>query len=206
MQGIDSIFYVVVLIASIVLHEVAHGYVAYAMGDKTALRAGRLTLNPLVHLEWFGSVILPLVLVLSGTGLVLGWAKPVPYDPGQFRNVRWGTLAVALAGVVVNFILAIVFGLLYRFAPVFGFGVAIQSLFLTIVIVNIVLGVFNLVPIPPLDGSKVLFSILPPSYGHMLATLERYSLPLIIFFVFFGWKIIQPIIYFLFTLITSASL
>ena len=114
MSIIDSIFYIVVLIFSIVIHEVAHGYVAYLWGDNTAKDEGRLTLNPLSHLEWFGSVILPGLLILSHAGFVIGWAKPVPYNPANLRNKKWGTLAVASAGIIVNLFIALVFGLLIR--------------------------------------------------------------------------------------------
>ncbi|MDQ5949957.1 MAG: hypothetical protein QG563_464, partial [Patescibacteria group bacterium] len=114
MTLIFSIFYIIILIFSIVIHEIAHGYVAFLWGDNTAKNQGRLTLNPLSHIEWFGSVILPGILILSGAGFVFGWAKPVPYNPANLRNKRWGTLAVASAGVIVNMCIALVFGVLTR--------------------------------------------------------------------------------------------
>ena len=164
MQAIDGIFYIVVLIMSVVVHEVAHGYTAYLLGDNTARNSGRLTLNPIKHLDPFGSVILPLLLVLMQAGFVIGWAKPVPYNPANLRDEKKGTFFVSIAGILANLILAIVFGILIRFAPLF-IGVAFLGAFYKIasiiVLLNLVLALFNLIPIPPLDGSKVLFSFLP---------------------------------------------
>jgi len=159
MQAIDGIFYVIVLIMSVVVHEFSHGYTAYLLGDNTARDSGRLTLNPIKHLDLFGSVVLPLLLVLSNAGFVIGWAKPVPYNPNNLRNVRKGTMLVSVAGVLANLLIAIIFGLLIRFSP-FLISVSLIGPFLKIasiiVILNLVLVLFNLIPIPPLDGSKIL--------------------------------------------------
>ena len=114
MQAIDGIFYVIVLIMSVVVHEFAHGYSAYLLGDNTARMQGRLTLNPLKHLDPFGSVILPLLLILSQAGFVIGWARPVPYNPANLRNGKMGNLIVAISGIVANLIIAVIFGLLMR--------------------------------------------------------------------------------------------
>ncbi len=117
----NGLFYVIVLIMSIVIHEVAHGYSAYLLGDDTARLSGRLTLNPIRHLDPFGSVILPLLLFITTKGsFLIGWAKPVPYNPANLRNGRRGNMIVAFAGIAANLIIAIIFGLLIRFAPVFG--------------------------------------------------------------------------------------
>src|SRR3989344_6885064 len=160
-QFIEGIFYVFVLIMSVVIHEVAHGYSAYLLGDNTARLSGRLTLNPLKHLDLFGSVILPLLLILSNTGFIIGWAKPVPYNPLNLRKGRLGEFIVSFAGIAANLSIAIIFGLLIRFAPSLGIPLysassmaphpfyAIASI---IVIMNLVLALFNLIPIPPLDG------------------------------------------------------
>ena len=156
MQSIDGIFYVVVLIMSVVVHEVAHGYTAYLLGDNTAKLSGRLTLNPLKHLDIFGSVILPLLLILMNAGFVIGWARPVPYNPANLRDEKKGTFLVAIAGVLANLLLVVVFGILIRVAPSFiGASIAVPFYKITsiIVILNLVLIVFNLIPIPPLDGS-----------------------------------------------------
>lgn len=158
-----EILYFLILIFSIILHEVAHGYVADKLGDPTARYAGRLTLNPIPHIDLLGSIIVPLIAVLSPGGFLFGWAKPVPYNPYNLtRSPRWGELMVAAAGPGTNFALAILFALLARAVadPVF---VAICFIG---VLVNLWLGLLNLVPIPPLDGSKVLQGILPASLAH----------------------------------------
>ncbi|MFM2357320.1 MAG: hypothetical protein RJA61_57 [Candidatus Parcubacteria bacterium] len=178
---------------SVVVHEVSHGFAAYLLGDKTAQYQGRLTLNPLYHLDMFGSIILPLLLVLTNAGFIIGWAKPVPYNPYNLRNQRWGEAIVSFAGPLSNFIIAFVFGLVIRF----GNGVlpiSFLELSLVLVIMNIVLGCFNLVPIPPLDGSKILFSVLPHRFGYIRNTLEQYGLVFVLLFVFLFWGYITPVI------------
>jgi Zn-dependent protease len=207
MQPIDTIFYIVILIMSIVIHEVSHGFMAEYFGDNTARNAGRLTLNPLPHLDLFGSIILPAVLVLTNAGFLFGWAKPVPYNPNNFRNWKLGTLAVAMAGVGANFFIAIIFGLVLRFVPGFvevsaGFYFIISI----IVIVNLALGIFNLVPIPPLDGSKILFSLLPDSAAAAMYKIEQYALILLLVFVIFFADILYPVLAFLFHLLTGLAL
>lgn len=195
----EAVFGIVILIFSIVIHEVAHGYTADRLGDPTARYAGRLTLNPLPHLDLMGSIILP-VLTYFGGGFIFGWAKPVPYDP---RNIdaRWGEAAVAFAGPLSNILLALVFGLLLQGGVIPLTAVPIVEY---IVLINIVLAVFNLVPIPPLDGSKLLFAFLPASAMNIRYTLERYGLVLVLVFVFFAWGIIAPIVEYLFRLFIGA--
>ena len=166
MQGIDFVFSVAVLIFSVVIHEVSHGYAANALGDSTAKHAGRLTLNPLPHLDLFGSLVLPLITYWAG-GFIFGWAKPVPYNPYNLSNQRWGPAIVAAAGPAANLLIALIFGLLIRIAPVIGAPAGFMSIATTIVFINILLAVFNFVPIPPLDGSKILFSVLSPHYGYI---------------------------------------
>ena len=175
---INFIFQIIVLIISVMAHEIAHGAAAYAFGDCTAKHHGRLTLNPLKHIDMFGSIILPLILVLTNSGFILGWAKPVPYNPYNLRNRRLGEFCVSIAGILTNFLIAIIFAVIIKFAVVFNLS---QS------VIDVTLGVFNLVPIPPLDGSKILFTLVPYKYEHHLQTLERYGFYfLIIFVVFFG--------------------
>lgn len=190
---------------SVVIHEVSHGYVAELFGDKTARYAGRLTLNPIRHLDLFGSVILPALLYFTA-GFVFGWAKPVPYNPANLRNERLGTLAVASAGVLANFFIAAVFGLLIRVS--WGVGLPESFYFITsnIVIINLVLGIFNLVPIPPLDGSKILFSILPPQFSHILHTLEQFSFFLVVLFIIFFANQLFPILSLAYTLLTGLAI
>ena len=207
MQELNSIFYIVVLIMSVVVHEVAHGYAALYFGDKTAEYQGRLTLNPLKHLDMFGSVILPLLLVVTNAPFLIGWAKPVPYNPENLRDKRVGTLWVASAGILANLAIAIFFGLIIRLSVATeilgGTFVALASV---VVLLNIVLAIFNLVPIPPLDGSKILFSFLGNSGRKLEALSGRYSLFILLIFIFFLWEYISPVIFWLFHLITGISL
>lgn len=210
MDATNSIFYVVILIMSIVIHEVSHGFMAEYFGDDTARNAGRLTLNPIPHIDIFGSILLPAILILSHSPFMFGWAKPVPYNPNNLSNRRWGTLAVAAAGVLANFLIAIIFGLIIRFAP-YILPVSILTAnfyFITsaIVIVNLALGIFNLVPIAPLDGSKILFSFLPERAFAFMTAYEQYSLILLLVFIVFFSDSLFPILTFLFHLVTGLAL
>lgn len=203
MQEIDFVFTIAALIMSVVVHEVSHGYVADILGDGTARFSGRLTLNPLKHLDPVGSFLIP-VLSYFSAGFLFGWAKPVPYNPFNLKNQRWGELMVAAAGPLSNFLIAIVFGLIIRFSSELGINsVAFLSLSASIVFLNIILGVFNLVPIPPLDGSKVLFSILPAKLGYIQENLERYWPIALVVFVLFLWQFIAPVARFLFSFIVG---
>lgn len=197
---------------SVVVHEVAHGYMAYRLGDDTAKLSGRLTLNPIKHLDPFGSVILPLLLILTGSGFIIGWAKPVPYNPNNLRNYRIGTFLVAISGVLTNIFIAVIFGLFIRFAPMLGIPAydplmtqPFYQIATIIVFMNIILAFFNLIPIPPLDGSKVLFSALPPQYRYIENFLERYGIFLLLIFIIFIWNKLAPILYILFSLITGIA-
>lgn len=212
MQAIDGIFYVVILIMSVVVHEFAHGYVAYRLGDNTARVAGRLTLNPLKHLDLFGSVFLPLLLILSKAGFVIGWARPVPYNPNNLRNGKRGNIMVSVAGIIANLTIAVLFGLLIRFAPEFGLPLYTSDPYLIhpfykittiIVFTNLVLALFNLIPIPPLDGSKILFSLLPYQFRHIQNFLERWGMFVLLFFIIFLWSKVAPVIYITFSFITG---
>jgi len=203
MQGIDTIFYIVILIMSVVIHEVSHGFMAEYFGDDTARNAGRLTLNPLKHLDLFGSILLPAVLVLTQSSFLFGWAKPVPYNPNNLRNRKWGTISVAAAGVLANLFIATLFGIIIRLTS--GMTLQPNFYFITsaIVIVNLALAIFNLVPIPPLDGSKILFSFLPESAFSFILAYEQYSLILLLIFIVFFSDYLYPVLAFLFNLITG---
>mgnify|MGYP007071597392 CR=1 FL=1 len=206
MQGIDPIFYVLVLIMSVVAHEVAHGYVADAQGDPTARHAGRLTLNPLKHIDPIGSVILPLLLTLMSAGFVVGWARPVPYIESNLRNKRWGSLFVTASGILVNIGIAVIFGFALRYAHFLGSAqYSFMAIAAVIVKVNILLALFNLIPVPPLDGYKILFGLLPPGprTADLRAKVEYVALPLLLVFVLFVWPYVLPLMGTLFTLITG---
>lgn len=164
---INVIFGLVILIVSVILHEVAHGYMANWLGDPTARLAGRLTLNPLSHIDPIGSILLPLVLVVTGSPFLIGYAKPVPYNPYNLPG-RWDEGLVAFAGPGTNIILALIFGLALRFGGAV-LSPEMASAFATIVFLNMLLALFNLIPIPPLDGSKVLSTI----FGAISPALER---------------------------------
>ena len=191
---------------SVVIHEVSHGFMAEYFGDKTARFAGRLTLNPLKHLEFFGSILLPALLIITKAPFLFGWAKPVPYNPDNLRDLKWGTIAVAAAGVLANFFIAVVFGLIIRFSVNLALPSGFYDITSTIVIVNLVLAVFNLVPIPPLDGSKILFSFLPASMYELGRFIERYSFILLILFIVYFSNILFPILSFLYSMITGLAI
>ncbi len=197
----DFIFQIIILIVSIMAHEIAHGATAYYFGDPTAKNQGRLTLNPLKHIDLFGSIILPLVLYFTGSGFLLGWAKPVPYNPYNLKNRRVGEFCVAIAGILTNFLIAVIFAIIIRFSVVLGLSLPVLSLIAYIIILNITLGVFNLVPIPPLDGSKILFSVVPYQYERNLIAFEKYGFYILIVLIVFFGNYIGNIVDFLFHLI-----
>jgi Zn-dependent protease len=166
-----SIFTIIALIFSIIVHEVAHGYAAFYLGDRTAKDAGRLTLNPLPHIDLFGSIIIPGILVLTNAGIMFGWAKPVPYNPYNLKNQRWGESIVSSAGVLVNLFLAVVFALIARFT--FESAPDFAELAAAISLTNLFLGMFNLLPIPPLDGFGILRGLIPPKYTLTIRSIEE---------------------------------
>lgn len=201
----------IVLVFSVIAHEVAHGVVANALGDPTARLAGRLTLNPIPHIDPIGSVLVPGVLLalnaLTGGGFVIGWAKPVPYNPNNLRNPRMGSALIGAAGPLTNFAIALVAGLAVRLMlaetlPATEGAIIIMTLFAYI---NLLLGLFNLLPIPPLDGSKVLFAFVRLSYRTQ-AMLESNGLILVLLFVLLFGSVIFPLVAGLFSLIVGAPL
>ena len=165
------VFSLALLIISIIIHEVAHGYAANSLGDPTAKLSGRLTLNPIPHIDLWGSIIVPAILIFTHSSILFGWAKPVPYNPYNLKNQRWGEAIVAVAGAATNILIAVIFGLIVRF----GYG-TLPGPFITIsgtlAFINLFLGLFNLIPIPPLDGYTVLRGILPYRYAMGLRALE----------------------------------
>lgn len=186
---VQLILMILPLIVAVILHEVAHGYVAFKMGDPTARLAGRLTLNPIKHLDLFGSFLLPVILKLSGSPIIFGYAKPVPVNFANLREFRKGTICVASAGVLTNMILAVISAALFQMLaatetswaqPQIGLlaGILIQLLAYS-VIINCVLALFNLIPIPPLDGSRIVAMLLPAALRRQYSRLERFGMIII---------------------------
>jgi Zn-dependent protease len=173
MESLDIVM-VVVLILSVVIHEMAHGYAANWLGDPTARLQGRLSANPLVHLDPFMSVILPGILVATGSPILFGAAKPVPYNPYNFTNQKWGEAMVAAAGPLANIFIALVFAGIFRLSDVIPLSDTFMVLAFQVIVLNIFLAFFNLVPIPPLDGSKILPKFLPFSLAMKYEGFRRY--------------------------------
>ncbi len=212
----DLIFTLLILFVSVILHEVAHGYMANWLGDPTARLAGRLTLNPLVHIDPIGSIILPLLLVLTNSPFFIGYAKPVPYNPYNLPG-KYDEPLVAFAGPATNILLAVIFGLSIRLGGA-ALGPGLVSAFATIVYINLMLALFNLVPLPPLDGSKVLggvFSAISAKvsrgYETFLINFQRIGmLPMIlIILITFNYilrPVFAPLLQWAFSLLTGASI
>ncbi len=196
------IFQIIVLIFSAIIHEYMHGWMADQLGDPTAKHEGRLTLNPIPHIDLFGSILLPFILVITGSPFVFGWAKPVPFNPYNLQDKKYGIAKVAAAGPLANLITAIFFGMILRFLPIVSSTLVISLAI--IVQINLILMIFNLLPIPPLDGSKVIMPFLPYDWQVKLANLERYGFILVLIFIIFAFPIVIPIINFLFRLIVGA--
>lgn len=202
----------IILILSVIAHEVAHGYAANSLGDPTARLAGRLTLNPIPHIDLMGSIVLPALLVFTHSPILFGWAKPVPYNPFNLKNHRWGETFVALAGVATNLFLAIIFGLIVRFSTTVGLDATAISLAATIAFINLFLGLFNLIPFPPLDGFTALRSALPWHLSSGLNRLEHQirsagTLSLVLFLLVFSYVFANPffnLVIWLFSLLTGS--
>ena len=204
-----KLFLYVIIVLSASFHEFAHAFAAFKLGDSTAKDAGRLTLNPLKHVDLTGTVIVPLFLLFFG-GVFIGWAKPVPYNPYNLRDKKYGSLKVGIAGPVANFLIALILGLFLRlvFAGVFGTSLIINgqwSMFLSalalIIYINIFLGIFNLIPIPPLDGSKALMDLFPKT-AYAMATLGIMGIFLAMAIAFL---VLSPLAGFVFKLIVGQS-
>jgi Zn-dependent protease len=182
---------ILVLLFSVIFHEVAHGYVAQLNGDPTARIMGRITLNPLPHIDPVGTILLPGILLLSHAGILFGWAKPVPVNPRNFRSYRWGEFTVSAAGPLSNLALAVIFALLLRLDPGLA-GLRIMAEYG--VAINIILALFNLIPIPPLDGSHVVSILLPRELRRLYHYLDPVGFVLILILFYTGvlWAVLMP--------------
>jgi len=189
--GINAVIVIMVFFC-IIIHEVSHAYAAYALGDDSAKRAGRLSLNPLKHIDIFGTVILPLILYFSA-GFIYGYAKPVPFNPYNFRNLKRDSGLTALAGPVSNILIAVVLSLVYQFS-----GPILQHILFYVIFLNLLLAFFNLIPFPPLDGSKVLGMVLTDEAYFKWTAQERkgmiYLFAVIIISQLFGLNLIGKIV------------
>lgn len=210
----DTTLALIVLILSVIAHEVAHGYAANSLGDPTARLAGRLTLNPVPHVDLLGSIVIPTLLVVTGSPILFGWAKPVPYNPYNLKNQRWGEALVAVAGSATNILLALIFGLIARFSVALALPAPAVALAATIAFINLFLGFFNLIPFPPLDGFTALRAALP---WHMASGMTRFehrvratgTLSIIVFLFIFSFIFAVPFFNFVlwvFGLITGGGI
>lgn len=193
----DLLPQIVILFFSVILHEVAHGKAAGWCGDGTAGEMGRLTFNPIPHIDPMGTIVLPVLLALTHSPVMLGWAKPVPINPMRFRHPKRDIAIVGAAGPLSNLALAVTAGLVFKIlTPGLGVDHPIARFLLFAALINVVLLVFNLIPLPPLDGSRVLIGLLPRNWAIRYAQLERYGFVLIFILLFMGlyrW-VIGPIV------------
>jgi Zn-dependent protease len=220
---------ILVLIFSAIIHEYAHGWMAKQLGDDTAERAGRLTLNPIKHLDPIGSVLLPILLVVTNASFFFAWAKPVPYNPNNLRDRRYGDLKVALAGPGVNIILAIIFGSFVRLVPVASqvkitlvsaffqgntalisslthnsLAVSLCLIAMVICFINLALAIFNLIPVPPLDGSKVVYTFLSGKGREIFYKFEQYGFIILIALIMLGaFNFAGSVVFWFFALLTG---
>lgn len=193
MDIIGIITTVVILLFSAIVHEVSHGLMAERLGDDTAREQGRITLNPISHIDPFGSILLPLLLLSVNSPIIFGAAKPVPVNFNNLKNPKSGMALVSLAGPLSNFALAILFTIPIKLGLVnnVAFPILLQAIF-----INLILGTFNLIPIPPMDGSKIVASLLPNEWMYKILELERYGFILVLIFLYMGWLeyILLPVI------------
>lgn len=185
----DLGFYLITLVVVITIHEFCHAWMGHVLGDVTASREGRLTLNPLAHIDPFLTLILPLGLVLLGSPVVFGAAKPVPFNPYAVRYGKWGAALVALAGPASNFVMAAFVALFVRFLPL---NFAAERFLVIFVTVNIGFFVFNMIPFPPLDGSRLLYAIAPPPLADLMDRIERFGVLAVFIFIFVFFRFLSP--------------
>jgi Zn-dependent protease len=206
-----EIITITILILSIVFHEVAHGYAANWLGDPTARLAGRLSPNPLLHIDPVGSVLVPGLLFFSGAHFLFGWAKPVPYNPYNLRNQRWGESIVAAAGPLANLFLALIFSIFIRLSDTLALSPAFLEMAGYVVFINILLALFNSIPFPPLDGSKIVVPFLPTGLQYQYRALTAYMdrlgfialLVMVFIFMQILWKPFSTLVFWVFHLMSG---
>lgn len=179
------------LIMALTLHEFAHAWASDLLGDRTARNEGRLTVNPIAHIDPFMTVLLPLLLIIAQSPVIFGAAKPVPFNPWAVRYGKWGAALVAAAGPAMNIVLAVFFALWIQVAPVSS---AMMPLFISLISINVAFAVFNLLPIPPLDGSRILYAALPAPAREVMDNIERYGLVIIFGLLLLAGPIVMPFI------------
>lgn len=189
---------IIVFLIVIVAHEIAHGYTAYLLGDDTAKNAGRLSLNPLVHADMVGTIILPILLIVTHSPVIFGWAKPVPINPRNFKNPRKGIFLSSLAGPAANFCLAVLFAVIFK-THIFSPHSIGWTFLATGIIISLVLGIFNLIPIPPLDGANILMAMLPLRFLSIFERIGKYGFIILIILLYLGLldRVILPLVSFL---------
>lgn len=188
MEIFGGILFLIILIFSVVFHEVAHGFVADKLGDPTARLSGRLTLNPLPHLDPIGSIIVPLFLLLTNAGILFGWARPVPFDPFNLKSPRRDSALISLAGPGTNLVIALLLSILLRLFITLGLEnilTTISPIIVPIITLNLILGIFNLIPIHPLDGFKIVGGLLSEEQARNWYELERYGIIFFLALLFF---------------------
>lgn len=213
MTVLTVFIYIVVFIFSAIIHEISHGYVAHLRGDDTAKLMGRITLNPLSHIDLFGSIILPAILLSLRSPILFGWAKPVPIDYRNFKNPKLDIPLVSLAGPIANLLLALVSGLGIRLIRIFpnfeaGFGAAIESFLYIMLIINVILTIINLIPVPPLDGSKVATFFMPRNIATKYMNINSFICLIVLLLLLssgVAWSLLYPAISFFVTIFSGIS-
>ncbi len=188
---ITLVMYLIILVIALTIHEFCHAWAGHLLGDVTAKQHGRLTLNPLAHIDPLTTLLLPIGLIMLGSPVVFGAARPVPFNPYAVRYDKWGVVLVAIAGPLSNLAMAVVVGLYLRFVPISGiYG----QFLLQFVIVNLAFFIFNMIPFPPLDGSRVLYAIAPASIRDIMDRIENYGIVVVFVFILFLFPLITPFI------------